>query len=133
MAQQGDVLLFQSLDGGNVSLDGGLVNMSTGLETAVYLSLFSPEEWFLNDVAETNEEKLYSETEQIISKKPNVSANYSLLEQAITDDLKWLTAQGYAKSFSVGVSSNAINRVNIELEVDQIILNFNEGWSTNVN
>ena len=133
MAQQGDVLLFQSLDGGNVSLTSGLVDMTSGLETAVYLSLFSPEEWSLNDIAETDAEILYSETEKILNKTANVSANYTLLEQAIETDLKWLTDDNYDDSITVDVSSDAVNRVNISLTVNEIVLNFTEDWTANGN
>lgn len=132
--QQGDVLLFQTLDGGNISLTNNQIDMTTGLETAVYLSLFSPEDWFLNDIAETENEKLTSQTEQLIATTPNVSSNYTLLDQAINNDLKWLLDAGRAKSISVGVSSNQINRVNISLEIDEIVFNFNNvGWETNGN
>jgi len=130
---QGDVLLQQSLDGGEIQLENGQIKLTTGLETAVYLSLFSPSDWFLNDVAESNEEKLSSETEQIISTLPNVSKNYALLEQAINNDLAWLISSNLATDIRVGISSNQINRVNIVLEIDTITYSFNEGWATNVN
>lgn len=130
---QGDVLLTQSLDGGEITIENNQIQLTTGLKTAVYLSLFSPDDWFLNDVAETNDEKLSSETEQIISQTPNISRNYPLLEQAINNDLAWLTAGGYASAVTVSVSSPQINRVNINLKIDEIVLNFNEGWTSNVN
>ncbi len=131
--QDGDVLLFQSLDGGEIAIENNQIKMTTGFETAVYLSLFSPDDWFLNDVAETDDERLSSETNKIITKLPNVSKNYALLEQAIKDDLKWLTKQKLAQSYSVNISSNAINRVNIMIEIDGVELKFNEGWATNGN
>lgn len=130
---QGDVLLFQTDDGGNISLTNGQIDMTTGLETAVYLSLFSPEDWFLNDIAETDDEKLSSETNKIIDTLPNVSGNYSLLEQANLMDLQWLIDNDYANEVTSSVSSDAINRVNIQINVDKQILNFSEGWNTNGN
>lgn len=130
---QGDVLLFQSLDGGEIKLENNQIVLTEGLETAVYLSLFSPKDWFLNDIAETNNEKLSSETNQIIDTLPNVSKNYTLLEQAIENDLKWITADNLAESISASVSSNQINRVNIVINVDGVELTFQQGWSTNVN
>jgi phage gp46-like protein len=130
---QGDVLLFQSLDGGEIKVENNQIVLTAGLESAVYLSLFSPADWFLNDVADTNEEKLSSETEQIVGRLPNVSKNYPLLEQAIKNDLSWLTSQKLAKSISASVSSNQINRVNIVINIDGVELTFTEGWSTNGN
>lgn len=130
---QGDVLLFQTTDGGEITVENNQIKLTEGLETAVYLSLFSPDDWFLNNIAETNEEKLSSETEQVIRNKPNVSKNYGLLEQAINNDLKWLTAGKYADAITVSVSSNQINRVNINLTVDSTVISFNVGWASNVN
>ena len=72
---QGDVLLQQSLDGGEITIENNQIKLTTGLETAVYLSLFSPKDWFLNDLAETDEERLSSETEQIVNNLPNASKN----------------------------------------------------------
>ena len=44
MTQQGDVVLFQSLDDGEIVIEGGLATMDGGLQTAVYLSLFGGNE-----------------------------------------------------------------------------------------
>ena len=130
---QGDVLLQQSLDGGEITIENNQIKLTTGLETAVYLSLFSPEDWFLNDVAETDEERLSSETEQIVNNLPNVSKNYPLLEQAINNDLKWIINDKLADSVEVTVSSNQLNRVNIRLVINSTVYSFDEGWASNVN
>ena len=42
--QQGDVLLFQTIDDGNVEVINGIITMSGGLDTAAYLSLFGGNE-----------------------------------------------------------------------------------------
>lgn len=130
---QGDVLLQQSLDGGEITIENNQIKLTTGLETAVYLSLFSPKDWFLNDVAETDEERLSSETEQIVNNLPNVSKNYPLLEQAINNDLKWIINDKLADSVEVAVSSNQLNRVNIRLVINFTVYSFDEGWASNVN
>ena len=38
--QQGDVILYQSLNDGEIEIVDGIVTMDGGLQTAVYLSLF---------------------------------------------------------------------------------------------
>ena len=44
MTQQGDVLLFQTVDDGEINIENGVVEMSGGLETAAYLSLYGGNE-----------------------------------------------------------------------------------------
>ena len=117
--QDGDVLLFQTLNAGNISITDGIVQMTQGLETAVYLSLFSPADWFCNEAAETPEERLSSETEAIINNKPQSSKNYQLLVQAIEADLKWLIDNGNANSIEASVSSDGLNRVIIGITIEQ--------------
>lgn len=117
--QEGDVLLFQTLNGGDISITDGIVKMTEGLETAVYLSLFSPKDWFCNDAAETPVEKLSSQTEEVINNKPQSSKNYQLLVQAVNADLKWLIDNGNANNIDVAVSSDGLNRVSISVTIEQ--------------
>ena len=42
--QQGDVKLFQNADGGEVTVEDGVAEMSGGLETSAFLSLFGGNE-----------------------------------------------------------------------------------------
>ena len=117
--QQGDVLLFQTLDGGDISIDDGIVEMTGGLETAVYLSLFSPEDWFCNEFADTPDQKITSRTDAFINNKTQSSKNYQLLEQAVKADLKWLLKNKIADEIKVSVYSNGLNRVMIEIVIEQ--------------
>lgn len=117
--QDGDVLLFQTLNDGNINIQNGLVQMTEGLETAVYMSLFSPDDWFGNEAVDTQEEKLSSQTEQVINNKPQSSKNYQLLVQAVEADLKWLVSNGNANSIDVSVTSGGLNRVMISITIEQ--------------
>lgn len=125
--QDGDVLLFQTLDDGDLSITDGIVEMTGGLETAVYLSLFSPEDWFCNEAAQTPEHRLTSRTNDFINNKPQSSKNYQLLVQAVEADLKWLIKDKLAKSVSASVSSDGLNRVMIGVVIEQ------DSGSTNLN
>jgi hypothetical protein len=44
MSQEGDVHLFQTVNDGDICVVGGLVEMSSGLDTAAYISLFGGNE-----------------------------------------------------------------------------------------
>lgn len=124
--QEGDVLLFQTLDDGDISITDGIVQMTQGLETAVYLSLFSPADTYLNEAATTPDEKLSSQTEEVINNKPQTSKNYQLLTQAIDSDLKWLLTNKLANAIDTSVSSGGLNRVMIEISIEQ------DSGSTNI-
>ena len=124
--QEGDVLLFQTLNDSDMSITDGIVQMTQGLETAVYLSLFSPVDTYLNEAAETNDEKLFSQAEAIIQNKPQSSKNYQLLVQAVNADLKWLVTNGNANSIDTSVSSDGLNRVIISITIEQ------DSGSTNI-
>lgn len=117
--QDGDVLLFQTLNDGDISITDGIIKMTQGLETAVYLSLFSPSDWFGNEAAETKDEELSSRTNDFIRSKPQSSKNYQLLVQAVEDDLKWLTQNNHADRVSASVSSDGLNRVMISIVIEQ--------------
>lgn len=124
--QDGDVLLFQTLNDGDMSITDGIVRMTQGLETAVYLSLFSPVDTYLNEAAETKDEKLSSKTDEVIQNKPQSSKNYQLLVQAVEADLNWLTQNNHARSVSASVSSDGLNRVIISIVIEQ------DSGSTNI-
>lgn len=117
--QDGDVLLFQTLDDGDIFIKDGIVKMTGGLETAVYLSLFSPVDWFCNELANTPDERLTSRTDAFIANNTQSSKNYQLLTQAVEEDLKWLTKNNIANSVGVSVSSDGLNRVMISVSIEQ--------------
>ena len=117
--QQGDVLLFQSINDGDIAIENGITKMTTGLETAVYLSLFSPEDWFGNYTVDTDNERMQSRTDAIIIGKPQSSKNYQLLAQAAELDLKWLVDTGNADEITTQVYADKLNRVNIIVTIVQ--------------
>jgi len=122
--QQGDVLLFQTNDGGDVRVSGGLAEMSGGLETAAYLSLFggnegdngqpgNPQTWWGN-VNEPDPQRQYrSETQHLLRSLAAVPANLRRLEQAAVRDLGWMVGTGVATKISSAASMPGLNRVRI--------------------
>lgn len=124
MTQQGDVLLYESLDGGEIQIVNGLVTLSGGLQGAVYLSMFggnsdddgrrnNPLAWWGN-LIETQPERQYrSETQYWLTRLPPIPANLRRLEQAAARDLAWLVTVGAATRITVVATMPAINTVRI--------------------
>ena len=133
--QQGDVLIYNTTDGGEITVADGFVEMSGGLESAVYLSMFGADdrEWWGN-IGENNSARRYSaKTQQIIDGLPAVPSNLRRLEDAINSDLKWLKDESIASSVEVATAIVAPKRVQIDITVKaegkESRFRFVENWS----
>lgn len=128
MTQQGDVLLFQTDDDGDIIALNGLVAMSGGLETAAYLSLFggnedddgrdkNPSSWWGN-ISETDPAKQYrSETQNLMQSLPATAANLRQVEDAAKRDLAWFVEKGVASEVTAIATIPALNRVKVAVGI----------------
>ena len=132
-----DVFHFQTLDDGDIEINGGIVQLSDGLETAVYLSLFggneaddgiegNPFTWWGNE-SEDVDKRMVSRLQNLMDSIPATSGNLKRLNDAALADLSWLTASGY--EVTVSASIPAINRVKMTVSVNGQILEFTEEWT----
>lgn len=145
--QQGDVKLFQTDDNGDISVIDGVVEMSGGLETAAYLSLFggnddddgrdgNPLEWWGN-IGENIQARQYrSETQNLIQGLPATTGNLQRIEDAAKRDLDWFLSVGVASSVAVGVIIPGLNRIKITIEIEangeESSFSFTENWKAAV-
>ncbi len=143
MAQQGDVTLFQTDDDGEITVTGGLVEMSGGLETSAYLSLFGGNEdddgraensanWWANiDEGETARQ-YRSETQNLLQSLPAIPANLRRIEDAAGRDLAWFLEENVASSVTVAASMPGLNRVRIVIDIEangeESQFEFTENW-----
>lgn len=138
--QQGDVVLYQTPDDGDISVSDGVVRMDGGLQTAVYLSLFggnitdpgdgnTAQQWWGN-IGETDVYR--SETQYLLRSIPPIPANLLRVEDAAARDLAWMVTAGAATAVSVSASMPGLNRVSIVVDItadgtsEQLI--FLENW-----
>ena len=138
-----DVLLFQTNDNGDINVVNGIVELSSGLETAAYLSLFGGNEqdagidqdvttWWGN-VGENDKSKRYkSETQYLINILPANTGNMRRLENAVLRDLDWFVSEKIASSIGVIASIPDLNKVNIEIVITaqgiEHVFKFTENW-----
>lgn len=141
--QQGDVLLCQTNDDGEINVVGGVVEMSGGLETAAYLSLFGGNEeddgradnaatWWAN-LDEIDPVSQYrSETQNLLQALPATTGNLRRIEDAATRDLAWFTQNNVASSLTVVASIPGLNKIkltiNIEAVGEESSFEFVENW-----
>lgn len=135
--QQGDVLLFHTLDDGDLQVDQGMVAMDGGLRSAVYISLFGgneddsggdkdPQNWWGN-IGQRHQVR--SETQHLLQTATPTSANLLRVEDAITRDLVWLVSEGAAAEVSARVIIPTYNSIKITVTIDGITLDFVDNWS----
>lgn len=143
MSQQGDVLLYQTNDGGEINVVGGVIEMSGGLETALYLSMFGGNEdcsgretcpftWWANRDEIDPALKYVSETQFLLKELPATTGNLGRIEEAVKRDTKWLIDKKAASSITILVTIPAINSIKITVDIEaqglQSSFDFVENW-----
>lgn len=141
--QQGDVLLYQTADGGEINVENGVTEMTAGLEVAAYLSLFggnedddgsadNPREWWGDAIEPDTAGHLRGETGYLLNRLTAAPYNISRLERAAVRDLAWFTSSGLATAVSVSVSIPeayaARFDIKIEADGDTVAVDFTENW-----
>lgn len=137
--QEGDVLLYQTVDDGDINVENGLVEMSGGLQTAAYLSLFggnedddgledNPNTWWGNTTETESSRKYISETQNLVESLPITSGNLLRVEDAAKRDLQWFLDEGVATSVSVSASILGLNMIKLTIDIDQESFEFVENW-----
>lgn len=141
--QEGDVKLFQTDDDGNITVENGLVEMSGGLETAAYLSLFggnedddgradNPANWWANLDEIDPTRQYHSETQNLLQALAATTGNLRRIEDAAGRDLAWFVDSGAASSVSVSASIPGINRIKLTIDIEAIgqesSFEFVENW-----
>ena len=129
--QQGDVVLFQSVDDGEIEVIDGVVTMDGGLQTTVYISLFGGNfqddgladnvfNWWGNQLETDNDAKLRSETQNLLRGIPATSANLLRIKAAVNRDLAWMITRRVINELEVEVSIPALNTIKIIVTINAI-------------
>jgi phage gp46-like protein len=141
--QEGDVHLFQTADDGDISVANGIVEMTGGLETAAYISIFggnedddgsneSSQTWWANLNEVEQQYQFRSETQNILQALPATSGNLIKVTNAVKRDLNWFLTLNIASSVLVAVSMPALNTICIEVNVsangEEKQFQFTENW-----
>lgn len=138
--QQGDVLHFQTTDGGEIESINGVATMSSGLETAAYLSLFggnedddgsdgNPKNWWGNLDEPETANHYRSETQYLVQSLVATSANLRRVEDAANRDLAWMVTSGVVKTVEAVASIPGLNRLKIVITMNgDETIEFVENW-----
>ena len=108
----GDVQLQHTEDGGDIQIVAGQPRMDGGLETAVYISLFTSRGWW----GSASGDELGSDLEKILAGTLTTKTLNSASDE-IRRALSWLVSDGVAKSVDVTVSAIGIYSVLLEIVI----------------
>lgn len=127
--QQGDILLFQTVDDGDINVENGITEMTVGFETMAYLCLFggnvkddgsqnNPFTWWGNIDEPIKERRYVSETQNLIEGLSATTNNLQRIEDAVKRDLEVFLTLDIASSVEVEVALPAVNRVEIRVSIE---------------
>ena len=122
----GDILLYSTIDGGEINITNDFFEMTGGFDTAIYLTLFGGNEnhdgtestkkfqYWGNLLDQNNpDNQLVSRTQNIIRGLPATPANLLKLEEAVKLDMKWFLNNKIIDTLNVTTSIPSKNRVDI--------------------
>lgn len=105
-----DVILFNTVDGGEIEVERGRVKMDGGLATSVYISLFTASGWWGGEYS--------GHLLELIQGGPLTSARLNEAEDAARRDLDWLLTAGAANEITVTARVPERNRLDLEVQID---------------
>ena len=126
---EGDLMLVETLDGGDVQIENGLLVSDKQFSTAVYLSLFggnstdngkgnNNNQFWGNVLRDTREsEKLRSRFQYVTTGLPMSVKNIKEAEKAAAMDLQWFIDEKIADVINVYGYSTGKNRFNLKVEI----------------
>ena len=126
---EGDLLLYDSPDGGEIDVLDGLFMCDRAFDSAVYLSLFggnrndagkvkSPKEWWGNMLGGTADaEKMTSRFQAVITGLAMTTKNIALCENEAVRDLAWLKAESAVDEIIADGRGGAKNKFHLTIEL----------------
>ena len=116
--RQGDIALYNTPDGGEISIKTGEPVMDLGYESAVYISLFGAgEDKHWSEEYQTEIEKFSSEFYNFIVGKPKSVSNINRAEDLAKKDLNWFLVEGIADTLNVSITSMDKNKIELSYEL----------------
>lgn len=117
----GDVKLIPSVDGGQICYTGGQPEMDVaGLENAVFISLFTEEQWVGNALDNLEPDRqIGSDFEEVIRARPITIQLLRKAKDSAERALQWMLNVNIASEIVVEVTAPELNRLDIVIDITQ--------------
>lgn len=127
--QNGDVKLIMTKEGFDIDIKNNFIEMTSGFESAVFLSLFGGNEeddyseatnknqFWANNLQDNESGKYRSRTLKFINGSNANAQNLKLLEQNILLDLNWFIEENIADTVEADCSIPAFNELKIDIRL----------------
>ena len=130
-----DVLLYQTPDGGDITITNGEVSLTNGIDTAAYICLFGGNrddaglsdrefEWWGNKDEADETLHVRSQLQYILNSLPLTTGNLRQFEDAAKADLQVLIDFGAVESVSVATSIPEPDTLRITIDLDGTLIEF---------
>ena len=97
-----DFKLYEQGDGGELNIVGGDIESEKTLSNAIYLSLFSGDNWY-NIFENSDSLKTSNDIENLLQNFIISNKNIKKLETLINDNLNWLADEGIVESIETSI------------------------------
>jgi phage gp46-like protein len=110
-----DFKLYEYGDGGELNLSGGDIEPEKGLSNAIYLSLFTGDNWY--NVFE--ERKTTDSFETSLFSLLTTSNNLKKIETIANESLNWLIEDGIVESIETRATANTNGHINLSIIITE--------------
>lgn len=113
----GDPILIDNGDGGDLVIVNGQPEMDDGLQNAVFISLFTDKSWWANSILPDNEQttsELSTLDRSVLTNKTRLDA-----EEYARQALSWMVSDGLASKISVSAEIVAIGVLGLIITIEQ--------------
>jgi hypothetical protein len=147
-AQEGDVLLYQSDNDGDINIVGGITEMTAGFDTMIYLTLYGgnvedpgrddkSKQWWGNWTEPDPARHYRGEYQNLIQGLPASSANLVLVEGAAKRDIeRAFVDTKIADKVTVAATIPARNQIKITIGIEadgkRSDYEFTENWESTI-
>ena len=97
-----DFKLYEQGDGGELNIIGGDIESEKTLSNAIYLSLFSGDNWY-NIFENSDSLKTSNDIENLLQNFITSTKNIRKLETLINESLNWLIEDGIVESIETSI------------------------------
>jgi phage gp46-like protein len=110
-----DFKLYEHGDGGELNLIGGDIEAEKGLSNAIYLSLFTGDNWY--NVFE--ESKTTDDFETSLFNLLTTTNNLKKIETLANESLNWLLDDGIAETIETKAAASINGRINLNITITE--------------